>query len=72
MDPVVACKGYVMSFVDIILIMKIYDCVSCYGSVPPFPTSQWLGGLRRQVPVPRQAAAVAGMPGRVAVVKARR
>ena len=36
MDPVVACKGYVMSFVDIILIMKICERMSCFGSVSPF------------------------------------
>ena len=72
MDPTGACKGFVMSFVDIILIMKICERMSCFGSVSPFPTPRQLGALCRQVPVPSQAAAVAGMPGRDAVVKARR
>ena len=36
MNPMEACKGSVVSFVNIFLIMKIYDCVSCFGSVPPF------------------------------------
>ena len=31
-----ACKGSVMPVVDIILIMKIYDCMSCFSSVSPF------------------------------------
>ena len=38
----------------------------------PFLTSQRLGALCWQVPVPRQASAVAGIPGRDAMVKARR
>ena len=70
MDPVGACKGSVMSSVHIIPIMKICERMSCFGSVPLSPRQ--LGALRRQVPVPRQAAAVGGMPGRDAVVKARR
>ena len=36
MNPMGACKGYVVSFVNIFLIMRIYDCVSCFGSVSPF------------------------------------
>ena len=36
MKPMGACKGYVVYFVNIFLIMKFYDCVSCFGSVPPF------------------------------------
>ena len=36
MDPVGACKGFVMSFVDIILVMKICERMSCLGSVSPF------------------------------------
>ena len=36
MDPVGACKGSVMSFVDIILIMKICERMSYFGSVSPF------------------------------------
>ena len=35
MNPVGACKESVVSFVNIFLIMKIYDCVSCFDSVPP-------------------------------------
>ena len=61
-----------MSFVDIILIMKILRTHVLFRLGLPFPTPRQLGALRRQVPVPRQAAAVAGMPGRDAVVKARR
>ena len=72
MDPAGACKGSVMSFVDIILIMKILQThVLCQLGLP-FPTPRQLGDLRQQVPVPREAAAVAGMPGRDVVVKARR
>ena len=36
MDPVGACKGSVMSFVDVILIMKFCKGMSCFGSVSPF------------------------------------
>ena len=36
MDPVGACKGFVMSSVHIILIMKICERMSCFGSVSPF------------------------------------
>ena len=36
MDPVGMCKGSVMSFVDIILIMQIREHMSCFGSVSPF------------------------------------
>ena len=34
--PVGVCKGSVVPFVNIVLIMKIYDCMSCFGSVSPF------------------------------------
>ena len=36
MDPAGACKGCVTSFVDIILIMKICEHMSCFGSASPF------------------------------------
>ena len=36
MDPVGACKGLVMSSIHIIFIMKIYERMSCFGSVSPF------------------------------------
>ena len=36
MDPAGACKESVMSFVNIILIMKICERMSCFGSVSPF------------------------------------
>ena len=36
MDPTGACKGSVMSFVYIFLIMKICECMSCLGLVSPF------------------------------------
>ena len=66
------CKGSVMFSVDIILIMKILRVHVLFRLGLPFPTPRRLGALRRQVPVPRQAAAVTGMPGRDAVVKTRR
>ena len=31
-----ACKGSVVRFVSVILIVKIYDCVFSFGSAPPF------------------------------------
>ena len=34
--PVGVCKGSVMSFVDTILVMKNYECMSCLGSVSHF------------------------------------
>ena len=36
MDPARACEGSAMSFVDITLIMKICERMSCFGSVSPF------------------------------------
>ena len=36
MDPAGACKGSVMSLVDIILIMETRERKSCLGSVFPF------------------------------------
>ena len=67
-----ACKVFVASFVDIIPIMKWCKMRVLSRLDSPFLTSRWLGALHRQVLVPRQAAAVAGMPGRDVVVKARR
>ena len=52
MDPMGACKGSATSFVDIILIMKICKCMSCFGSVSPFqlPSSLALYADRSRSP----------------------
>ena len=63
--PVGACKGSVMSSVYIFPVMKMCEMHVLLRLGLPFPTSRQLVALRREVPVPRQASAVAGMLGRV-------
>ena len=67
-----ACKASVIPFVNMILIVMQCEMLVPSQLGSSFLTSRGLGALRRHVPVPNQASAVAGMPGRDAVVKAGR